>query len=196
MGLLESPPSVSQEIMMKKLFLTTLGFASLLVAAPALRGQATPTATQSSHIQAGAGVMFLDNDYTPKKAGGVSAWADYDFLRFFHTEVGAEAELHFGGIITPDDIGENSYLIGPRFAYRKNKFNVYGKIMFGRATITNQLFNTSSSFNIYAFGGGVDYHVKRKINIRLDLEEQKWGNFEPHTLSPIPISLGVMYIIR
>ncbi len=47
-----------------------------------------------------------------------------------------------------------------------------------------------------AFGGGVEYRVKHHYNLRVDLEEQKWPDFSPHTLSPIAITAGVAYVIR
>ena len=179
---------------MKKWMQTLLGFASLLILAPVLHGQAAPSGIFRSHIQAGAGVLYLNNDYSDRKNGGISIWADYDFTRL----VGVEVRAHFGGIITPDDIGENSYLVGPRVMYHKRKFTGYADILLGRGTITNQLFNQSSSYNIVpAFGGGLEYRVSHKLNIRVvDLEIQKWPDFEPHTLSPLAITVGLSYIIR
>ena len=164
----------------------------------AARTQAIPTATKSGSIQAGVGAMYLDNDFTDRSNKGLSFWGDYDFLHYKGLRVGAELEAHLGGIITPDDIGENSYLAGGRVSfYRRYHLDAYGKFMGGRATITNQDTNAASSFNVYAFGGGIDYRVAHRINIRaVDFELQKWPNFEPHTLSPYAISVGVMYIIR
>ena len=183
---------------MKKWSLSILGFASLsFLLLPSMHAQAVPTAIKTGSIEAGAGVTYLNNDYSTRKNGGVTAWADYDFLHYFHVTVGADLQLNFTGIISPDDIGENSYLLGPRFSHRfYDKYQVYGKIDFGRATISNQLYHTSSSYNVYAFGGGLDYHVARRYNIRAEVDEQKWGNFEPHTLSPITASIGVLYVIR
>ena len=183
---------------MKKWSLSLLGLASLLLSIPSMQGQAVPTATRSGLIEAGAGVTFLDNDFSLRHNGGVTAWADYDFLQYFHVTVGVDLQLNFLGIISPDDIGENSYLIGPRFSHRLfDKYDLFGKIEFGRGTISNQLYHTSSSFNITpAYGGGLDYHVARHYNIRGEVVEQKWPNFEPHTLSPITASIGVLYIIR
>ena len=177
---------------------TILSFAALIVAVPAVHAQAVYAATESTRIQAGVGGLYLHNDYTDKAGQGLSIWVDYDFKNFRGFEIGVEAAAHFGGIITPDDIGENSYLIGPRVSYKKRRLDIYGKLLVGRATITNQLLNQSSSFNVLpAFGGGVDYRVSRKFNIRaVDFELQQWPDFEPHTLSPYAISVGVMYIIR
>lgn len=179
---------------MKKWIQTLLGVAGLLILTPVLHGQAAPAGIYKAHIQAGAGAMFLNNDYTDRKNYGLSLWGDYDFTRL----IGVEVEAHLGGIVSPDDIGENSYLVGPRISYHKRKFTVYGKLMIGRGTITNQELNQSSSYNILpAFGGGLEYRIKPHFNIRVfDLEIQKWPDFEPNTLSPLAVSVGLSYVIR
>jgi hypothetical protein len=108
-----------------------------------------------------------------------------------------EASVHIGSIITPSDIAEDSYMVGPRFVYHRHKITGYAKFIFGRATITNQDYNLSSSYNAYAFGGGLEYKIARRINIRaIDFEYQQWPNFEPNTLSPMAITVGASYIIR
>jgi hypothetical protein len=139
------------------------------------------------------GYLFLKPDYVNTNIQGVSFWGDYDFLK----HVGVEASVHIGSIITPSDIDENSYMVGPRFMIRRHKFTGYAKFIFGRATITNTDYNLSSSYNAYAYGGGLEYRATRKINVRvLDFEYQQWPNFEPNTLSPIAITVGAAYIIH
>ena len=137
--------------------------------------------------------MSLTPDYAQGTIRGFSAWADYDFSK----HIGIEASAHFGEFITPGDVSENSYFIGPRFSYRRHRLTVYGKALIGRATITNLDTNGSSSFNAYAFGGGVEYRILRKINIRvLDFEQQKWPDFGQNGLSPVALSIGASYIIH
>lgn len=166
---------------------------SLSFLAPRSHSQAIFAATESGHIQVGAGAMYLNTDYGNNTNKGVAFWADYDFRR----HLGVELEGHLGGIISPGDIGENSYLVGPRVSFYKRHMNVYGKLLVGQAKITNQFLNQSSSFNVYAFGGGVDYKISRRINLRVaDVEMQKWPDFEPHTLSPLSVTIGASYIIR
>jgi hypothetical protein len=179
---------------MKKMWSSLiLCFATLLFVIPSLHAQALYTAEQKTRIQAGFGVLSLNPDYTTGRVIGFSAWGDYDFSKY----IGVEASAHFGEFITPGDITENSYLIGPRFTYRHRKLAAYGKALVGRATITNQDYNLSSSYNLYAFGGGVEYRVLRKINIRaFDVEMQKWPDFPPHGLSPMAITIGASYIIH
>jgi hypothetical protein len=172
--------------------LAVLSVCPLLIA-PALRAQASYTATRATRIQAGIGVLILNNDYTEPFDKGVTLFGDYDFCRF----AGIEADAHFGGLVAPDQIGENSYLAGPRFTYRRHKATVYGKVLIGRGSITNQFSNVSTSFNTFAYGGGVEYRLAHKLNLRLfDAELQKWPNFESHTLSPVAVTVGIAYILR
>ena len=174
--------------MLKKWSSLIVGFASLLLAVPSLHSQAVHTADRTTRIQAGVGVLALNPDYTTGNVIGLSAWGDYDFSKY----IGLEASAHFQEFITPGDITENSYLIGPRFMYRRKGLTAYGK-----ATITNQQLDLSSSYNIYAFGGGLEYRIVRKLNLRIvDFEQQEWTSFQPHTLAPAAITIGVSYIIH
>jgi len=168
-------------------------FATLLILIPSLNAQAVYTANQNTRIQVGAGAAFIAPDYSKGTLIGFSAWGDYDFSKY----IGLEVSAHFGEIITPGDIAENSYMLGPRFSYRRRKLTLYAKALVGRATITNQDFNLSSSFNLYAFGGGVEYRILHKINLRLvDFEQQEWPSFMPNSLSPTAATIGVSYIIH
>lgn len=170
-----------------------LGFSTLLVCTPLFHAQASYTAERKTRIQAGAGVMALNPDYTDGNVIGFSAWGDYDFSKWVGVEIGA----YLGEFITPGDITENSYFVGPRLTYRRKKATVYGKLMVGRATITNQQFNLSSSYNILAYGGGLEYRLLRKINLRvIDFELQTWPDIKPNSLSPMAITIGASYIIR
>ena len=184
---------------MKKIgFATLLSLAGLLSLVPATHAQAIYAAKENFRAQVGAGVLYLRNDYTEDAGKGISAWGDVDFARFRGMRIGAEAEVNFGGIITPDDFGENTFLVGPRFSFQKRKLNIYGKILLGRGTITNQILNQSSSYNVIpAYGGGLEYRASHKWNIRVvNFELQKWPDFEPNTLSPLAISVGVSYTVR
>ncbi len=168
-------------------------FALPLLASPPLHAQASYTATRSTRIQAGVGVLVLKNDYADAYNKGLTLFGDYDFCRF----AGIEADAHFGGLVAPDQIGENSYLAGPRFTYRHRKATVYGKVLIGRGSITNQFSNLTASFNAFSYGGGVEYRLAHKLNLRLfDAELQKWPNFESHTLSPVAVTVGLAYILR
>jgi hypothetical protein len=42
----------------------------------------------------------------------------------------------------------------------------------------------------------VEYRIIPKVNLRGDFELQQWTNFEPHTLSPLLVTIGASYTIR
>ena len=168
-------------------------FALLFCCVTSTRGQAIFAATETAHIQVGAGAMSLRTGYASDTNNGVAVWGDYDFRGV----VGLEAEGRLGGLVAPGGIGENSYLLGPRLMYRRRRLTGYGKLMVGRGSISNQVLNQSSSFNVYAFGGGLEYKVSRRVNLRVvDVELQKGPNFRPSTLSPMSFAAGVLYVIR
>jgi hypothetical protein len=178
--------------MKKTVYAFLIGFVGMLVLPSTSRAQAVYTATRSSRLQAGVGGTLISPDYTELYIKGISVWGDYDFTSHF----GVEAEGNFGSIITPQDVKEVTYFVGPRFALRRDKLTFYAKIMFGHATISNTLYNTTSSYTAYEAGGGVEYLIRPRFNLRFNVNEQKWTNFQPHTLSPVLYTVGVSYVIR
>lgn len=179
----------------------TLVFIFAVLTAPFAfaHAQALPTATRNATIQAGVAAMSLNTDYTARHTAGLMGFANYDFIHLFHLDGGVEGEARFGGLHSPDDIGENSYLVGPRISYRRRQLKLYGKIMGGRGTIFHDApnNNNSSSFYLIGAGGGLEYRVKQHFNVRiLDVEGQRWRHFPPNGLTPLALSAGVAYIIR
>ncbi|HEX4577548.1 MAG TPA: outer membrane beta-barrel protein [Edaphobacter sp.] len=165
-------------------------------------GQATPTAARVGSIQAGAGVMFTRPDYAQTYLKGVTFYGDYDFnnLGILKNHLGIEAEIHYSAI-TPQDISENTYLFGPRYTWRYKKLGIYGKALFGVGRFGFQQGSYANpqtgTYFAYGLGGGVEYKVTHKINIRgFDAEFQSWPGFPPHGLSPIVYTVGVAYVFR
>lgn len=165
-----------------------------LMLLPALHAQAAPTAFRRTAIQVGAAVSSYTLDYGDGHEEGFTVYGDVDLSRHF----GVEALYRNASIRTPGDIGENHLLIGPRFHIEKGRFSPYAKILLGRGTINFQkgffLKDSSDSYLAEAIGGGVDFHFRRHINIRLiDLEYMRWPNFPPHGLTPYGGSVGLAY---
>jgi opacity protein-like surface antigen len=171
-------------------------FACVLSLTALSHAQAVPTASRGGSIQLGVGGMVLSPDYAQKYVKGLTFYGDFDFTH----NIGVEGEIHYS-VLTPTDLSENSYLIGPRYTLSHKRLAVYGKVLFGLGRFGTQggSFGVSatSSYADYAFGGGVEYKVTHNINIRaFDIELQKWPGFPPNGLSPIVYTFGAAYVLH
>jgi hypothetical protein len=144
-------------------------------------------------MQIGVGGSIVSTDYGQPKAKGPTIYGTFDFT----PHIGVEGDIHVGSVITPGDIGETTYLLGPRYVFHRNRFDPYAKLLVGIGTISYQ-FDTqphsSASYAALALGGGLDIKITRKINVRaIDVEFQNWPGFGAHGLSPIVTTFGVAY---
>jgi hypothetical protein len=163
-----------------------------------LHGQATATASRIGDLQIGAMFNLADTDYRPNKFKGYGFYSTYDFR--YH--VGIEGEFH--QINDPDaaeGIYERTYEIGPRYVLHYGRFAPYAKIMYGRGVFNYPpVFGdpkigpiANLAYNIFAIGGGGDYHVRPWLNVRAEYEYQKWLSFPPNGLTPKIFSVGAAY---
>ncbi len=169
-------------------------FACVLGLANWLHAQAVPTADRAGVVQFGAGLSLANADYSPHKIKGISVYGSFDFTRHW----GIEGDIHKVSIITPADIGEDSYLLGPRYVFHHKRFNPYAKALLGFGRFQYQFDtapHTTYTYKIYAFGGGLDFLATHHINVRaIDLEYQKWPGYPPNGLTPIVGTIGVAYV--
>jgi opacity protein-like surface antigen len=155
--------------------------------------QARPTAESRGTLQIGGGLSYASPDYGSGNNVGPTFFLNYDFT----PNLGLEAAMHYTSIITPGDIGEDTYLLGPRYVFHHRRFMPYAKVLAGVGVINLQFdyapHRKYSKF-VYAFGGGLDYRVTRKVNVRvIDFEYQQWPGFSPNGLSPYVITAGAAY---
>jgi Outer membrane protein beta-barrel domain len=182
---------------MLKIFLMIGAVASVLSFPAIGRTQALPTATAKGALQVGAGFTYAEPDYGQKSIKGASAFADFDFGLHF----GVEADVHYIAFITPLDLAENTYLIGPRIILPYGRFKFYGKALagYGDLVIQEQQDNIGRRDGFYfawAGGGGLDIRVNNRITIRaIDVESQRWPNYG-NGLSPTVYTVGAAYNIR
>ena len=178
---------------MRKTILTIGSLACVLCLTSMGRAQAKPTATTTAIVQVGGGYSYAKPDYGQRSIQGISAFADYDIGLHY----GVEADIHYVSLYTPQDLAENSYLIGPRFILPRGRYKFYGKALFGIGdlVIQNQQDNIGRQAGTnfaYAFGGGVDVYATRHIVVRaIDFEYQHWNYLTG--LTPIVFTAGVAY---
>ncbi len=155
--------------------------------------QALPTALAKGQFQVGGGWSIGSSDYGQAKIKGLSGFADFDILLHW----GIEGDIHSLTIWTPDDIAESSYLVGPRFIVRKDRFKAYIKGLAGVGSLSIQNpqrhpYEVGSTNFAYALGGGVDVLVKPYLVVRaVDAEYQRF-NYQ-NGLTPIVFTFGVAY---
>ncbi|HEY6413105.1 MAG TPA: hypothetical protein VIX42_05430 [Edaphobacter sp.] len=161
--------------------------------------QARPAAERRGIAQFGGGysvgssecpsvvIQGLTNDCTSGSiVSGLAVYGSFDFTRHF----GVQGDIHKLSLSKP---GEDSYLFGPRYVFHHGRYHPYLKFQGGVGQFQTK-FSTAYTYKIYAFGGGLDFHLKQHINIRgFDLEYQKWPQFPFDGISPIVGTVGVAY---
>jgi hypothetical protein len=173
-------------------------FALSLGLAHQSHAQATATASRSGGtMQLGGGFSIASPDYGGAKIKGLSVYGDFDVTR----HIGIEGDIHYVSMITPTDIGENSFLLGPRYVVRYHRISGYGKALLGLGRFEYQAgtygHGATFTYGMYSLGGGVDVKIKPHINVRpFDIEFQKWPNYPKNGLSPMVITFGVAYAFR
>ena len=125
---------------------------------------------------------------------GVGAYVDVRLRRW----VQLEAEARWLRFNQYDGIYQDSYLIGPRLpVYHRWKSTAYVKALGGFSRMN---FGTSTvgtgQFTDFAFGGGVDVKLTKRLSLRLvDAEYHYWPTWGNSTLSPYGASMGIGYKI-
>jgi hypothetical protein len=166
---------------------------------PSLRAQVAPPAFKSSFSLSAGGMtsafQFRDVMGVPDKTGGVGAYVDLNLLH----GVGVEAEGRWQRFYVWQGIHRDNYLIGPRLQFRPFwRMRSYLKVLGGFTDIGFGACGGSGRFGTVAFGGGLDFRLARRINVRvLDAEYQleQWSaSPRPHSM-PYGVSVGIAYRI-
>jgi hypothetical protein len=189
-----------------KRFSLLLSSILLFAGAVTAGAQVVPSATgrQVSITAGGMGSIFqtdfignYDSNYnfiaqsSNQPLYGVGAYVDVRLRRW----VQFEAEGRRSRFNAYEGITQDNYLIGPRLpVYHFRKATVYGKALGGYSKM-----NFGSGYGIghytdFAFGGGVDVKLTRRISLRaVDVEYQYWPWWSNTALSPYGASVGMSY---
>lgn len=83
------------------------------------------------------------------------------------------------------------YLVGPRFAVRRQKFNFFSHALVGRASGHTSLVGFSDSSSAFAGGGGLDLNVSDRLALRL-VQLDYIGSFADILEDNIRLGFGVV----
>ena len=169
----------------------------------------------ASRLSIGAGFSTYDQDWGPGQVLGSTVWVDLHppfmdgFLHDFSIELeGRDLSANRGTITNPvspvvgrpilprtDTIG-GGILFEPR-RLRFHRFQPYAKALIGYGSIDFTLSNAPAyshdTRTEYAFGGGVDFRINRRLSARADYEYQFWPSFLSGTLNPQGLTVGASY---
>jgi opacity protein-like surface antigen len=155
------------------------------------RAQSKTTASRAGDLQIGGGFVFARSGYnfTPIKLIGGGLYTTFDVRSHW----GGEFDFRHVKASRDSTIYERTYEIGPRVFIARGPMIPYAKVMYGRGVynFSNNIANVA--YNIYTFGGGADFQVRRSINVRADYEYQNWMGFPLGTLHPSVVTIGVAY---
>lgn len=160
---------------------------------PALsaRAQSNTTANRIGDLQIGAGFIFAKSNYnfTPINLFGGSLYTTFDIRNHW----GGEFNFRHTRASSDSTVYERTYEIGPRIFIARGPLIPYAKVLYGRGVYNFHNNIANIAFNMYTFGGGADFQLRRSINLRADYEYQTWIGFPITNLHPSVITIGVAY---
>ena len=86
-------------------------------------------------------------------------------------------------IVKGDVVNQENLLAGLRLGRRKDRFNPYGDVLFGRGKLkfpaglaipTGKFIVLSNTTNVFSLGGGLDYNLSRHFGAKADFQFQKY----------------------
>jgi hypothetical protein len=158
------------------------------------------------------GTVFPSNYLNAEdwNAGGGGFGADFRLGRFVFGQPAIGARFTFS---SGTFASEKTYMFGPELHYSFGKFRPYGNFLIGNGDITYHPNGFVDNSIVYQLGGGVDYHLTRRVNIRMfDFQYQFW-NLSVHnypanlipgapaqsfatTLQPYTLNFGVLFRVH
>lgn len=134
---------------------------------------------------------------SPQGLFGVGAFVDVKFRHW----VQVEAEARWMRFNEYQQIYEDNYLVGPRVPlHRFGRFTPYAKALGGWANVPFGAGLPYHSYTDIAVGGGADYQLTKRIDVRaFDVEYQRllgWPSIGANqSISPYGVSAGISYRI-
>jgi opacity protein-like surface antigen len=181
--------------------LPLFGLMMALLALPAL-AQVRPDAYRVGHkINVGAEYALYNSDYFGGNHGlNKSAFSLFGNYSILNGRWPVAGEINFTRMASSaaGDGSEYSLLIGPTIGRHFGRLEPFAKVGLGighfslPAAPPQQL----GTHLAIGFGGGLEYHLTRRITLRpLDYTYERW-NFSPHALSPSVLGFGASYRIH
>jgi opacity protein-like surface antigen len=149
------------------------------------------TASRIGDLQLGGGFVFASSNYnfTPIHLTGAAFYTTFDVRNHW----GGEFDLRQNNSTAGNSVYERTYEIGPRVFLARGPIIPYAKVLFGRGVYNFPNNVANVAYNVYTFGGGADFDLRRSLKLRVDYEYQTWMGFPITDLHPSVVTVGVAY---
>ncbi len=161
----------------------------LLGLRPAAQAQAAPPGRQGT-LKLSAGVLGSADmlEYGSRRMLGTGVFVDAESTG----HLGAEAEGRWIEFHQTANVHAEAYSMGGRYHFDCARFQPYIKVLAGFARFNFPYNYAHGRYFTVTAGGGVDYHWRHRINLRIaDFEYQDWPQFSFGSMSAVHISAGV-----
>jgi hypothetical protein len=139
-------------------------------------------------VSAGATGTGYYVQYGERKMVGVTAFVDADTRR----RLGIEAEGRWVEFRQSADVHVETYSIGGRYHFNVGRFQPYAKGLVGFGDFNFPYNLATGRYLVVTAGGGVDYRLSRRIQIRAaDIEYQDWPQFTFGNMTTLSGSVGL-----
>jgi hypothetical protein len=139
-------------------------------------------------IWAGASGSGYYVQYGERKMVGVKAFVDADTRR----RLGIEVEGQWVEFRQSAGVHIETYSIGARYHFSVGRFQPYVKGLAGFGDFNFPYNLATGRFLVATAGGGIDYRLSRKIEIRaVDCEYQNWPKFTFGNMTTLSVSVGL-----
>jgi hypothetical protein len=140
-------------------------------------------------VTVGGMASYYSVGYGPRQLAGFGAFVDAEPKG----RPGVEAEYRNLLWHQTANVHLSTYLIGPRYGFHDfHRFQPYVKVLLGGGKFWFPYGYAYGSYFVVAPGGGVDFHLNRRISFRVaDVEYQDWPQFTFGNMSSFGISSGI-----
>lgn len=139
-------------------------------------------------VSAGATGTGYYVQYGERKMAGITGFVDADTRR----RLGIEAEGRWIEFNQSANVHVETYSIGVRYHFNTGRFQPYAKGLAGFGNFNFPYNLATGRYFVWTAGGGVDYTLSRRIQIRAaDVEYQGWPQFTFGNMTTLSGSVGL-----
>ena len=174
-----------------QMFLLIIGFGGSCAAI----AQVAPSAYRGGErLNVGGTFSAYHLDYGSRNLLGASAFVDANL----NYHLGLEAEVRWLELHQQQSVHDETYLIGPRYAFNTiGRWQPYAKVLVGNGQFNFPYSYAHGGYLVLAPGGGLDFRIGHRFHVRaIDFEYQDWPGFTGGSFSSVGLSSGLEYRIR